>query len=86
MVFIIYFKKVVPKDDYILDIYFDDGSKMNFSMTNLIKQFRFSPLKNHDVWINIDLFPTHLEWNKGNFQTTLNLEEIVIDCLHKDNK
>jgi hypothetical protein len=27
--------------------------------------------------MKLDIFPTHLEWNQGAYQVTLNIEEII---------
>jgi len=72
---ITYFKNVIPKEDYILIIIFDNDCELQFPMSNFISQFRFSPLQNIHVWYEVEVFPTHLEWNKGSFQVTLNIEE-----------
>lgn len=46
-------------------------------MIQLIDQLRFSPLKDADVWKQVECFPTRLEWNKGMYPVSLNIEEIV---------
>lgn len=74
-----FFKRVTPNQDYSLSIMFENGSEMEYSMTYLLKQLRFSPLKDWAVWMNLDVFATHLEWNKGAYQVTLNMEEIISD-------
>lgn len=48
-------------------------------MAHLIKQLRFSPLIDIDVWNQVEIFPTHLEWNKGTYPVSLNIEEIVLN-------
>lgn len=62
-----------------MDIIFEDGYKTSFSMAHLIKQLRFSPLIDIDVWNQVEIFPTHLEWNKGTYPVSLNIEEIVLN-------
>lgn len=74
---ILYFKNAVPKDDYTLSIEFSNGSNVEFPFSNMLIQFRFSPLKDKEVWKYVEVFPTHLEWNIGTFQVNLNIEEIV---------
>jgi len=74
-----FLKKVTPNQDYSLSIIFENGSEMEYSMTHLLNQLRFSPLKDWDVWTKLDVFATHLEWNKGACQVTLNIEEIISD-------
>lgn len=75
--FILYFNNAVPKDDYTLNIIFENGYEVKFPMIQLLKQFRFSPLEDLNVWKRVEVYPTHLEWNKGTFQVNLNIEEIV---------
>jgi hypothetical protein len=74
---ILYFKNAFPKDDYTLSIEFSNGSNVKFPLGNMLEQFRFSPLKDKEVWKYVEVFPTHLEWNSGTFQVNLNMEEIV---------
>lgn len=77
VMFILYFSNAVPNDDYTLSITYENGYEQKFPMVHLIKQFRFSPLKDVDVWREVEVFPTHMEWNNGTFQVNLNIEEIV---------
>jgi hypothetical protein len=74
-----YFKQVTPNQDYSLSIVFENGSEMGYPMMHLLKQLRFSPLRDRDVWMKLDVFSTHLEWNQGAYQVTLNIEEIISD-------
>lgn len=78
-----YFKSVIPNHDYSLNIIFENGSEIEYSMAQFLNQLRFSPLKDMDVWMKPDIFSTHLEWNKGSYQVTLNIEEIIPDSLQK---
>ncbi|WP_209511077.1 DUF2442 domain-containing protein [Sedimentibacter acidaminivorans] len=77
VIFILYFNSVTPNNDYTLSIVFDNYYEIRFPMIHLLKQFRFSPLRDLNVWKRVELFPTHLEWNMGTFQVNLNIEEIV---------
>lgn len=70
------FSKAVPNDDYTLSIIFEDGEKLEFSMVNMLHKFRFSPLKQLQVWRHIEVYSTHIEWNEGTFPVTLNIEEL----------
>jgi len=72
-----YFESVRPNQDYGLSIIFKNGSQLEYSMMHFLSQIRFSPLKDRDAWMKLDVFPTHLEWNKGAYQVTLNIEEII---------
>lgn len=74
-----FFKSVTPNQDYSLSILFENGSEMEYSMMHFLNQLRFSPLKDRDVWMKLDVFATYLEWNKGACQVTLNIEEIISD-------
>jgi len=72
-----YFKQVTPNQDYSLSIVFENGGAMAYSMKHLLNQLRFRPLKDREVWTKLEVFPTHLEWNQGAYQVTLNIEEIT---------
>jgi hypothetical protein len=72
-----YFKSVTPYEDYTLSIVFENDNHLEISMLNALNQIRFSPLKDKNIWMNLDTYPTHLEWNKGLYQVTLNIEEIL---------
>lgn len=72
-----FFKSVTPNQDYSLSIIFQNGAAMEYVMMHLLNQLRFSPLKDKDVWMELDVFSTHLEWNRGTRQVTLNIEEII---------
>lgn len=74
---IIYFISAVPKEDYILSVVFSNGRNVDFPIGSLLTQFRFSPLKDKKVWREVEVFPTHLEWNSGTLHVDLNIEEIV---------
>ncbi len=74
-----YFKRVTPNEDYSLSIVLENGCTLKYSMVQLVNQLRFTPLKNREVWLYLEVYPTHLEWNKGRFQVTLNIEEIIPD-------
>ncbi len=50
---------------------------MAYPMMHLLNQLRFSPLRDREVWTKPEVFPTHLEWNQGAYQVTLNIEEIT---------
>lgn len=72
-----FIKSATPNQKYNLSIIFENGSEMEYSMMHFLNQLRFSPLKDRDVWMKLDVFPTHLEWNEGAHQVTLNIEEII---------
>ncbi|SMP55238.1 DUF2442 domain-containing protein [Anoxynatronum buryatiense] len=74
-----FFQSVTPKHDYTLSIILENGKEIEYSMEQLLNQLRFSSLKDMDVWMQLDVFPTHLEWNKGVYLVTLNIEEIIPD-------
>lgn len=82
MISILYFKSVIPNDDYTLNIVFGNDTELKFPMMQLLKQFRFSPLQNKYVWKTIEIYPTHLEWNEGTFQVAINIEEITPNYLN----
>jgi hypothetical protein len=48
--------RVTPLDEYILNIEYEDGTKINFDMTKLLNHPLFKPLKDkeifNNVWIN----------------------------------
>lgn len=86
VMFILYFKNAIPNDDYTLSIIYESGYEQEFPMVNMLKQFRFSPLQEIKVWKEVEVFPTHMEWNKGAFQVNLNIEEMVPDSLINQRK
>ena len=72
-----YFKQVTPNQDYSLSIVFENGGEMGYPMMHLLNQLRFSLLRDRDVWMRLEVFATHIEWNQGAYQVTLNIEEII---------
>jgi hypothetical protein len=78
-----FIKSATPNQKYDLSIIFENGSIMEYSMIHFLEQLRFGPLKDRDVWMKLDVFPTHLEWNKGSYQVTLNIEEIIPNYIRR---
>lgn len=72
-----FFVSVTPNQNYSLHIIFENGSEIEYDMVRFLNKLRFNPLQDKHVWMQIDVFPTHLEWNKGAYQVTLNIEEII---------
>lgn len=74
-----FFRSVTSNNDYSLSIVLESGREIKRSMLHLLSQIRFNPLQDKDVWIQLEVSPTHLEWNAGTYQVTLNIEEIIPD-------
>lgn len=70
------FSQVAALKDHDLRILFDDGSQVIFPMASNLVQLRFMPLSDDRVWENLIVYPTHLEWNAGQYQVILNCEEV----------
>jgi len=70
---IVTFQSVVPMDDYTLEVAMTNGNRLKFDMKPYLNTIEFCPLKDKNVWKNVEMHDICLFWKGGaevNFPST----------------
>lgn len=73
---IVTFQNAVPKEDYQLDITMTNTNRLVFDMKPHLDTVQFCPLKDQEVWMNIEVRKTCLRW-KGNSKVELSVDNLL---------
>jgi hypothetical protein len=73
---IVTFQKVVPLEDYKLQITMSNGNQLKFDMKPYLNTIQFCPLRDIDLWKNVQVYDTYLLWN-GKEKVELSIDTLL---------
>ena len=73
---IVAFQSVVPMDDYTLEVTMTNSNRLKFDMQPYLNTIEFCPLKDKNVWKNVEVHDTYLFW-KGGAEVELSIDTLL---------
>jgi hypothetical protein len=73
---IVTFKKVVPLEDYKLQVIMSNGNQLKFDMKPYLNTIQFCPLWDIELWKNVQVYDTYLLW-KGKEKVELSIDTLL---------